>query len=127
MDVPLLQRWLEAVERPHPSCPFCKELAVKGGPAHAACVVLWGRLLRLAFPRHGHEPEDCEHDSRPLPLPCAVLSREARVHVLAARFDAGEDLWNRADLCRMPDVEGVAVEVFRLGNGADQQGGLTCG
>jgi hypothetical protein len=125
MDVPLLQRWLEAVEQPHPYCPFCNELAIARGPAHAACVQMWGRLLRLAFPQLGYAPED--YDGRPAPLPCSVLSREARVNVLAARAAAGEDLWHPADLCHLPDVEGVAVEVFRLGNGADAQGGLICG
>jgi hypothetical protein len=126
-DLPRLRRWLEAVENPQVYCPFCNELAVAGGPPHAACVKMWGQLLRLAFPRASDEPEDYEHDTRPLPVPCHVLSREARVNVLLARCDKGEDLFHPADSCRMPDVEGVAVEVFRLGNGSDQQGGIICG
>src|SRR5262249_51221168 len=125
VDLPRLRRWLEAVEDPRAYCPFCNELAVAGGPAHAACVLLWAQLLRSAFPRRGYAPED--YDGRPSPLPCSVLSREARVNVLAARAAAGEGLWHPDDLCRMPDVEGVAVEVFRLSNGADAQGGLICG
>ncbi len=121
MDRPRLRRWLSAIEHPHPLCPFCQELA--DGPDHAACVILWLRLLRFAFSFEQDGPdEDYEHEARPLPVPCSVVSREARVNVLAARYHRGESLWHPADLCQMPDLAGCALEVSRLANGAIAEG-----
>ncbi len=126
MDRPRLRRWLGAIEQPHPLCPFCRELAAAGD--HAACLLLWQKLLALAFPLAQFGPDDdCEHDSRPQPCPCAVVSREARVNVLAARYHHGEALWHPEDLCRMPDLAGCALEVSRLANGAIAEGEVRCG
>jgi hypothetical protein len=122
MDHPRLRRWLGAIEIPHPRCPFCNEPATPGGPRHDACVAVWQRLLRFAFPFELDDPEDCEHDRRPPSRPCAVVAREARVHVLAARFDAGEALWHPDDLCPIDDLDGLALGVRRLANGAIEEG-----
>jgi hypothetical protein len=122
MDRPRLRRWLGALEKPQPLCPFCQELATPDGPRHDACMRMWAKLLRFAFPIERDHPDDCEHDRRLEPCPCDVVSREARVNVLAARFDRKEALWHEGDLCQMPDLDGLALEVTRLANGSIAEG-----
>jgi hypothetical protein len=125
MDRPSLIRWLKALEKPHLYCPICNELT--RGPDHSACVRMWAKMLRLAYPFDGNAPEDYEHDRRPEPVPCNVLSREARVNVLAARFHNNEQLWHPRDLCQMDDLDGVAIEVTRTINGSISEGEVLCG
>jgi hypothetical protein len=123
-DRPRLRRWLGAIEKPSRFCPHCNELA--SGPDHSECVRQWARLLRFAYSVEDYGPDD-SFDERPPPLPCEVVSREARVNVLSARYDAGEALRHEDDLCGIPDLEGLALEVERLANGAIEEGEVQLG
>jgi hypothetical protein len=124
MDVLSLRRWLAALEDPALSCPFCQKLSA--GPGHAGCLTQWARLLSFAYPTWDCGP-DRDYGGRVPGPPCTVISREARVNVLALRYDRGEDLWNSLDLVQMSDLGGLALEVSRLANGAVAEGEVLCG
>jgi hypothetical protein len=124
-DIPRLRRWLAAIETPDPFCHFCLKPANE--PAgHDRCVCRWAGYLRTAYPFEQFGPDD-DYEDRPAGLPCQVVTREARVNVLAGRYHRRESLWQGEDLCCMPDLDGLALEVSRLGNGTIEEGEVRCG